>query len=128
MNKAEILRYLRTRSTIDDERLLNLIDNLMNEVDKTVEPKSIYRIFDCIVTEDTLIIENFEFKSKRLAENLKGCSKVAILAATVGTEGDRLLRTYSAEGQGLLLCRQCLLPRLKKSAMLFRIISKKKTR
>ena len=50
MNKAEILRYLRTRSTIDDERLLNLIDNLMNEVDKTVEPKSIYRIFDCIVT------------------------------------------------------------------------------
>ena len=56
MNKAEILRYLRTRSTIDDERLLNLIDNLMNEVDKTVEPKRIYRIFDCIVTEDTLII------------------------------------------------------------------------
>ena len=67
MNKAEILRYLRTRSTIDDERLLNLIDNLMNEVNKTVEPKSIYRIFDCTVTDDTLIIENFEFKSKRLA-------------------------------------------------------------
>ena len=41
MNKAEILRYLRTRSTIDDERLLNLIDSLMNEVDKTVEPKTL---------------------------------------------------------------------------------------
>ena len=108
MNKAEILRYLRTRSTIDDERLLNLIDNLMNEVDKTVEPKSIYRIFDCIVTEDTLIIENFEFKSKRLAENLKGCSKVAILAATVGTEGDRLLRTYSAEGARLAIMQAVL--------------------
>lgn len=128
MNKAEILRYLRTRSTIDDERLLNLIDNLMNEVDKTVEPKSIYRIFDCIVTEDTLIIENFEFKSKRLAENLKGCSKVAILAATVGTEGDRLLRTYSAEGARLAIMQAVLASRLKKSAMLFRIISKKKTR
>lgn len=108
MNKAEILRYLRTRSTIDDERLLNLIDNLMNEVNKTVEPKSIYRIFDCTVTDDTLIIENFEFKSKRLAENLKGCSKVAILAATVGTEGDRLLRTYSAEGARLAIMQAVL--------------------
>ena len=86
MNKAEILRYLRTRSTIEDEALLNLIDSLMNEVDKTVKPKSIYRIFDCTVTEDRLVIENFEFKSKRLAENLKGCTRVAVLAATVGRQ------------------------------------------
>ena len=108
MNKAEILRYLRTRSTIEDEALLNLIDSLMQEVDKTVKPKSIYRIFDCTVTEDALIIENFEFKSKRLAENLKGCTKVAVLAATVGTEGDRLLRQYNYEGAKLAIMQAVL--------------------
>ena len=108
MNKAEILRYLRTRSTIEDEALLNLIDSLMNEVDKTVKPKSIYRIFDCVVTEDRLVIENFEFKSKRLADNLKGCTKVAVLAATVGTEGDRLLRQYNSESAKLTIMQAVL--------------------
>lgn len=108
MNKAEILRYLRTRSTIQDESLLRLIDNLMQEVNNTVKPKSIYRIFPCTVTEDMLIIENFEFKSKRLAENLKGCTKVAVLAATVGTEGDRLLRRYNSEGAGLAVMQAVL--------------------
>lgn len=108
MNKAEILRYLRTKSTIEDEALLNLIEELMDEVNKTVKPKSIYRIFDCTVTDDALILENFEFKSKRLAENLKGCSKVAVLAATVGTEGDRLLRRYNSEGARLAVMQAVL--------------------
>lgn len=108
MNKEEILRYLRTRSTIRDEALLKLIDSLMDEVNKTVKPKSIYRIFDCTVTEDSLVIENFEFKSKRLAESLKGCTKVAVLAATVGTEGDRLLRQYSSEGARLVVMQAVL--------------------
>ena len=80
----------------------------MLEVDKTVKPKSIYRIFDCKVTDDALIIENFEFKSKRLAENLKGCSKVAVLGATVGTEGDRLLRQYNAESAKLTIMQAVL--------------------
>lgn len=108
MNKAEILRYLRTKSTIEDAALLNLIEELMDEVNKTVKPKSIYRIFDCTVTDDALILENFEFKSKRLAENLKGCSKVAVLAATVGTEGDRLLRRYNSEGARLAVMQAVL--------------------
>lgn len=108
MNKAEILRYLRTRSTIRDEALLNLIDSLMDEVNRTVKPKSIYRIFDCRVTDHSLIIDNFEFKSRRLAENLNGCKKVAVLAATVGTEGDRLLRKYSSESAKLTIMQAVL--------------------
>lgn len=108
MNKAEILRYLRTKSTVEDEALLNLIEELMDEVNKTVKPKSIYRIFDCTVTDDALILEDFTFKSKRLAENLKGCSRVAVLAATVGTEGDRLLRRYNSEGARLAVMQAVL--------------------
>lgn len=108
MNKAEILRYLRTSSKVQDEQLLNLIDREMALVNETVKPKSIYGIFDCTVTEDTLIIDNLQFKSIRLAENLKGCKRVAVLAATVGTEGDRLLRTYANEGAGLAVMQAVL--------------------
>lgn len=108
MNKREILRYLRTKSTIEDEALLKLIDEAVCEVKDTAKPKSIYRIFDCEVTENSLIIENFEFKSRRLAENLKGCKKAAVLAATIGTEGDRLLRKYSSESARLIIMQAVL--------------------
>ena len=95
MNKAEILRYLRTSSKTDDERLLALIDDCCAEVELCVKPKTLHRIFDCEVLEDRLIAGDKIFVSKRLAENLKGCSRVCIFGATLGTECDRLLRTYS---------------------------------
>lgn len=96
MNRAEILRYLRTSSKTDDERLLNLIDECCEEVNSCVNPKTLHRIFDCTVTDDRLIIGDYIFNSKRLADNLKGCRRVCIFGATLGTECDRLLRTYSA--------------------------------
>lgn len=108
MDRAEILRYLRTNSHVQDEVLLSLIDSEMELVNKTVQPKSIYKIFDCFVTDDTLTIENQQFKSVRLAENLAGCKKVAVMAATLGTEGDRLLRTYSTEGAKLIIMQAVL--------------------
>lgn len=96
MNKAEILRYLRTSSKVDDARLSQLIDDACEEVERTVKPKTIHRLFDCTVNDNQLVIGNEVFTSKRLAETLKGCGRVCIFAATLGTECDRLLRTYSA--------------------------------
>lgn len=108
MNKAEILRYLRTNSSVQDENLLKLIDNAIELVEKTVKPKSIYRIFDCVVTDNSLIIDNTIFKSIRLAQNLNGCTKIAVLGATLGTESDRLLRTYSSESAMLVIMQAVL--------------------
>lgn len=96
MNRAEILRYLRTSSTIDDERLFNLIDDCCNEVNSCVKPKTLHRIFDCSVNGDETAVGNIVFKSARLADNLNGCKRVCLFGATLGTECDRLLRTYGA--------------------------------
>ena len=97
MNRAEILRYLRTSSKTDDERLLSLIDECCDEVNRCVKPKTLHRIFDCTVTEDSVTVGGYVFGSKRLAQNLKGCKRVCIFGATLGTECDRLLRTYSTD-------------------------------
>lgn len=96
MNKAEILRYLRTSSKTDDKRLLSLIEECCTEVNNCVTPKTLHRIFDCTVTENELIIGNYRFRSKRLADNLKGCKRVCVFGATLGIECDRLLRTYAS--------------------------------
>ncbi len=95
MNKEEILRYLKTSSKTDDERLLSLIDECCDEIEKELTPKTLHRIFDCVVTENEVTVGDVTFRSKRLAETVKGCDRVCIFGATLGTECDRLLRRYS---------------------------------
>lgn len=108
MNKTEILRYMRTKSSVNDERLLSMIDSAMDEINRVCEPKSIYRIFDCEVTETALKAGGFEFESRRLAQNLSGCRRVALLAATVGVNGDMLLRKHAEDGAMLLIMQASL--------------------
>ena len=95
MDKAEILRYLRTSSKIEDENVLNLVESCMNEINGIVTPKTIYRVFECEVTDSEVIVCGTVFRSKRLAETLKGCKKVCIMGATLGVQGDRLLNLYA---------------------------------
>lgn len=108
MDKKEILRYLLTRSTVQDEALNSLIDEIIAEAQQSCTPKSIYRIFDCSVSEDALTVCETEFKSRRLAQNLAGCKRVAIMAATLGTPGDMLLRLHSSEGAKLVITQAVL--------------------
>lgn len=96
MDRKEILRYLRTNSKTEDESILSLVDEAARKVEKIAEPKTLYRIFDCEVTDSELIIESVSFKSVRLAENLKGCKRVAVFGATLGIGTDRLIKTASA--------------------------------
>lgn len=96
MNKAEILRYMRTNSKTDNEKILALVEGAMAEIEENVKPKTLYRIFNCEVDSDGVKIEGFYFKSKRLAENLKGCDTLVLFGATLGTECDRLIKIATA--------------------------------
>ena len=71
MDKKEILRYMRTKSSVNDERLLAMIDDAMAEINSVCEPKSVYRVFDCEVTETTVKAGGFEFKSRRFYRFLR---------------------------------------------------------
>lgn len=82
---------MRTNSHTDNEQILALVEYAMAEIEKNTEPKSLYRIFDCEVTDSELVIGDYHFESKRLAENLKGCKRVVVFGATLGTECDRLI-------------------------------------
>jgi hypothetical protein len=108
MDKKEVLRYMRTKITVEDEELDALINKVIKEVENTVAPKRIYRIFDCSVGDDCVRIGGFEFKSSRFAENMRGCKRAVCLAATLGTQGDMLLRKYSSQG-ALLIITQAVL-------------------
>lgn len=109
IEKKEVLRYLRANSKTEDCELLRLIDEATKRSYAEIKPKSIYEIFDCIPKENETVIGDFTFKSKRFAQNLKGCKKVAVFAVTLGTESDRLLRNAAAKGAATLAVYQAVL-------------------
>lgn len=93
MDKKEILRYLRTSTKTDDPAILTLVDDAAAAVEQAANPKTIYRVFPCTVTEDGVTVENHFFKSKRLAQTVCGCHRIVIFGATLGVQTDRLIQS-----------------------------------
>ena len=114
INKHEIYRYLGYKSVTPDEQILKVIDEVLNEIILVSEPKSVYKIFYCQIENDAVLLfdcglndnninENIDklkqtpqmvIKTKNLADNLRQCSKVVLLAATIGIGADKLLNKY----------------------------------
>ena len=88
MNKTEILHYLRTASRVDDPRLLALIDDCMAEVDATVQPRTLERIFPCRVTEDALEVDGIA----------RGAVMQAVLASKIEEVCDGIENRLRAQG------------------------------
>lgn len=95
LNIRETLRYLGYNGQKVDDNLMNLIYETGEEVKKQITPKSVYRIYDCEVDDNTVKINTLEIKSKNLAYNLRGCDKVTIMAATLGINVDMLIKKYT---------------------------------
>lgn len=109
IDNKEVLRYLRTNSKTDDPELLRRIEEATALSYEEIKPKTIYEIFECEVVGDRVKIASFEFQSKRFAENMRGCKKAVVLAVTLGTESDRLLRKAAAKGAAELAIYQAVL-------------------
>lgn len=94
VNKREIYRYLGYGLEEPDSSMRALVDKVLSELLYAICPKSIYRLYDCKTDEERVFIENMEIKSRNLAGNLAQCDTVALMAATLGIEADKLLQRY----------------------------------
>lgn len=92
----EAVRYLGYGRNAADEKTLALIEETFADLERTVSPKSVWRIFDLEQTEDGRnIIGNMEIESRSLTRNLKGCAKAVLFGATLGAATDRLITRVS---------------------------------
>ncbi len=92
----EAVRYLGYKGNTPDERTMNLIYTCIDEIERVSEPKSIYRQFDLKITEDNYVqAAGLSMHSSNLAKNLKGCTKIFFMAATLGNGPDRLMNQYT---------------------------------
>ena len=106
MDRAEILRYMRTNSRIADENVLALADRAAEIVESEATPKTLYRIFDCEVSGNVTRLGGFEFESSHLADNLRGCDRAVVFGATLGVQCDRLITSAATTDVALAMALQ----------------------
>jgi len=94
--QKEVLRYLGYRGVQADERIVSQITLVAEELATDVNAKNIFGIWDCQAESDTVTLGEMNIKSRDLACHLRGCSHAVLLAATLGTGADTLIRRYSA--------------------------------
>lgn len=95
IDRNEVLRYLGYRSQEADAATAELIESCEKELLETARFRFLVREYPLTLGEDgTVDAVCFRTVSKNLSRNLTGCEKILLMAATLGTEVDRLLARY----------------------------------
>jgi len=97
VNEKEVLRFLGYKGASADERIHSIIDELIELFTANVIPKSVYGIWDCQIDSSTTAFGGVTVKSRNLACHLSDCRQIVLLAATLGTQADTLIRRLSVQ-------------------------------
>lgn len=91
----EILRYLGYRNTAIPKALDELIKSCMELTLKTIQPKSIYHRYPISFLSEGIAVSstNIVLQGKSIRDHLQECKEIFLLAGTIGTEMDKLIRT-----------------------------------
>ena len=91
------VRELSLRLKMPTGAELPILEKCISEVRDAVSCKACIAEFDVRVSERTVFIgDDFSVESANLAKNLSGCTKVEIMAVTLGAGVDMLLRKKGA--------------------------------
>lgn len=93
--RDEAVRYMGAKK--GDQAAGVLADVAYLKLRNEVRAKNCWQLFDCAVdaTGVTLPVNGMRFASKNLARHLQGCRQLVVLAATLGSNADIVLRRLS---------------------------------
>ena len=94
----EVARYLGYSRTVSPgQDVSGLMEKAADEMAAIMKPQAVFEVFDLTVgLESELSFADVSLHSRDLSRNLAGCSKVALLAATLGPQVDALIRRHSS--------------------------------
>ena len=93
----EVARYLGYRRAAPPEAdVAALMEKAAAEMQSVMKPQAVFEIFDLSEDNQELRFADVTLHSRDLGRNLEGCSKVALLAATIGPQVDALIRRHSS--------------------------------
>ena len=105
--REEVLRYLGCPGT-EDPATLALVEGCSARLLAAARPKWTYRVFDLAVQTDGVRLGcGLLLPGRDLAAHLRGCSRAALLAATLSAPVDALLRRAQAEDLAAAVALDC---------------------
>ena len=92
INRDELYRYVGT----PDDIVRGIIDESEKELINLVKPGYVWNLFDIKATEAgvEVIGTDIVLSGMSIRKHLAGCEKLVLLAATMSTEADKLIRKY----------------------------------
>ncbi len=108
VDRRETMRYLGCYGVKCEDGLDAVLDECEKLILPALRPAACYALFDVKRTGDALDLGFAKTRSKALSKNLEGCGKIALFAATVGAETDRLIIKYEKLSPARALVLQAL--------------------
>ena len=106
---CETARYMgHKHGAKPSEEICELVEEAYEELCKVIQPKYIYKEYDFTRTEDGIIIEGIEFKSKKLLNHLRESNSIILFGATIGVGADTLVRKYSVTDAAMTSIAHCV--------------------
>lgn len=94
--KAEVLRYLGRRNQEVPPELDVLVEDCMGLMRETAAPRHVRQAFDIQFETDAIALSStgLLLHGNGIRHHLSGCTQAVLLAATLGTSADNLIRRW----------------------------------
>lgn len=98
LNRAEAFRYMGYKGGAIPPSIEVLADECEELLLERITPKFVWRVFDIESVFEGVEVKNtpLVFKGKDVAAHLRDCEKCVLLAATLGSGADGVIRAYEA--------------------------------
>lgn len=109
ISKTEAARYMGVKGE-PDPQIHKLLVNAEKIVRENIRPKYVYREARFSFADDGVHVEgmNMPFTGGDIKKHLSGCTRIVILAVTLASEADKLIRQAEIEGMAEALAVDCI--------------------
>lgn len=109
ISKQEASRYMGVKG-VPDAQITEILDRLEPIVRERVRPKYVYRKTAVNFTENGLFLDglNVPLVGEDIKKHLSGCQEAVVLATTLSTEADKLIRQTAVTDMAEALAVDCL--------------------
>lgn len=94
-NRREVYRYMGLRGSKPDKAVEQMTEGIISDLAKSINPKFCARDTSLEISGSLISFETFSVESSALAKNLSGCEAAILIAATLGSEADRIIEKYT---------------------------------
>ena len=95
VDRGEAYRYMGIKNGMPEREIILITEEIITELSNAVNPHFCVRDILIEAKEEKILFGTFALESKDLSKHLSQCPEAVLLAATLGSEADRIIEKYS---------------------------------